>query len=443
MFEKPENWNQLSPEEKRKLRLDHWEKSEGLEFVSPRAEANYRERIHRLRMAYDLETPDRIIADLSMAAGEYALRRKGLIGRDILYNHEKLFDPIVEFNNEFQPDTAVSTFAYPGKIMDMLDLKTYVWAGQRLPDNLVIQAVEGEYMMPDEYSDFIADPTAFWVRSYLPRKFGALGAMGMMPDFPRISEIVDVLTLVIPFGMPPVQEMLKRLMDAGNEAMKLLPIMGQIGGTLAASGFPSMGFTFVKAPFDFLSDTLRSTRGILTDLYRRPDDVLAACEAYVPILVKTVTQSCDQAGAPVALFPLHKGADGFMSLKQFEKFYWPTFKAVMLGLYKEGITNYLFVEGTYDSRLETIAEMPKYSALWHFDRTDMRKVKEILGAKFTIAGNVPAALMSTGSTDELRAYCDELVELYDGAPGFILAFGCGFEMTTDEKVRAFQASVLN
>jgi hypothetical protein len=41
MFAKPENWNQLSPEEKRKLRLDHWEKSEGLEFVSPRAEANW------------------------------------------------------------------------------------------------------------------------------------------------------------------------------------------------------------------------------------------------------------------------------------------------------------------------------------------------------------------------------------------------------------------
>lgn len=442
MFPKPENWNQLSPEEKRKLRLDHWEKSEGLEFVSPGAEANFRERIHRLRMTYDLEPPDRIIADLSMGAGQYALRRKGLNGRDILYKHEKLFEPIVEFNNEFQPDTAVNAFPYPGKIMDLLDLKTYIWAGQRLPDNQLIQAVEGEYMIPEEYKDFIADPTAFWIKSYLPRMFGTLGAMGMMPDFPRISEIVDVLNLVMPFGMPPVQEMLKRLMDAGNEAMKLMPIMGKIGGTLAALGFPSMRSVFVKAPFDFLGDTLRSTRGIMTDLYRRPNDVLAACEAYVPILVKTVTQSCDQTGAPVAMFPLHKGADGFMSQTQFEKFYWPTFKAVMLGLYEEGITNYLFVEGTYDSRLETLAEMPKYSALWHFDRTDMRKAKEILSDRFIIAGNVPAALMSTGSTDELRAYCDGLVELYDGAPGFIMAFGCGFEMTTDEKVRAYQESVL-
>jgi uroporphyrinogen-III decarboxylase len=85
--------------------------------------------------------------------------------------------------------------------------------------------------------------------------------------------------------------------------------------------------------------------------------------------------------------------------------------------------------------------MPKYSAFWHFDRTDMRRVKEILSDKFTIAGNVPASLMSTGSTDDLRAYCDELVELYDGSPGYIMAFGCGFEMTTDEKLRAYRDSV--
>jgi hypothetical protein len=442
MFIKPENWDRLSPVEKRTLRLDHWEQSQGLEFVSPEAEAKYRERIHRLRLAYDLATPDRIIADMSMGAGGYALRRKGLIGRDILYNHELLFDPIVEFNNEFQPDIAVGAFPYPGKLFDMLDLKTYVWAGQRLPDHQVIQAVEGEYMMPDEYADFIADPTAFWIKTYIPRVFGALGAMSLMPDFPRISEIVDVLHLVMPFGMPPVQEMLHRLMDAGSQAMRLTSISGKIGSTLAASGFPRMSSTFVKAPFDFLGDTLRGTKGIMTDLYRRPNDVLAACEAYVPILVKTITQTCDQMGAPVAMFPLHKGADGFMSPDQFRRFYWPTFKAVMLGLFEEGITNYLFVEGSYDSRLEIIAEMPKYSALWHFDRTDMRRVKEILADRFTIAGNVPASLMSTGTTDNLRAYCDELVELYDGAPGYIMAFGCSFEATTDEKLRAYQDSVI-
>ena len=78
-----------------------------------------------------------------------------------------------------------------------------------------------------------------------------------------------------------------------------------------------------------------------------------------------------------------------MSQAQFEKFYWPTFKAVMMAFYEEGLTNSLFVEGSYDSRLETIAEMPEKSCHWLFDQTDMRKVKETLSDKFSVAGNVP------------------------------------------------------
>jgi len=161
----------------------------------------------------------------------------------------------------------------------------------------------------------------------------------------------------------------------------------------------------------------------------------------VPVIVNPVIQNCDRMGWPGVMFPLHKGADGFMSQQQFDRFYWPTFKAVMMAFYEEGLTNALFVEGTYDSRLETIAEMPEKSCYWFFDRTDMRRVKEVLGGKFTIGGNVPASLMSTGSTEELRAYCDRLVELFADTPGYIMTFGCGFEMTTDEKVRAYRDSV--
>ena len=40
MFVKPDNWNELSPLEKRKLRLDHWQNAP-VEFISPEAEANY------------------------------------------------------------------------------------------------------------------------------------------------------------------------------------------------------------------------------------------------------------------------------------------------------------------------------------------------------------------------------------------------------------------
>jgi hypothetical protein len=440
VFSRPENWNELSPLDRRKLRLDHWQ-SAPVEFVSPKAEVIYKERIARLRKVYDLEYPDRIVADISMGAGEFALRRRGITGKDILYNHKKLREPLLEFHREFQPDTSVSVLPYPGKIMDMLDYKTYIWGGQKLPESTVIQAVEGEYMMGDEYDEFIADPTAFWLKTYLPRVLGELGPMALLPDFPRISEIVDIIDLVLPFGAVPFQAMLKKLMEAGVELMKLMSVVGETSTMIAAEGFPHMGSNIVKTPFDYLGDTLRGTKGILMDIYRRPKKLLAACERYVPILVQSIVKACDRNAAPCAMYVLHKGADSFMSQEQFEKFYWPSWKEVLLGLYQEGITSYLFIEGSYNKRLENLAEMPEKSLLCHFDQTDMRQVKDILSDRFPIAGNVPASLMSTGTPDEVRAYCENLVELYTDVPGYILAFGCGFEMTTAEKIHAFQDSV--
>jgi uroporphyrinogen-III decarboxylase len=441
MFIKPENWNALSPLERRKLRLDHWQNAP-VEFISPEAEANYRERITRARKAYDIEPADRIIADLGMGVREYALRRKGLDGKDIMYYPEKLHDPIMEFHNEFQPDLAVSPWAYTGPVMDMLGLETYIWGGQKLPDDLTVQFVEREYMTGDEYKEFIADPSGFFLRKYIPRMFSNLGGLATLPNFPQITEIVDAVTLAEPFGKPPLQEALNTLMEAGNAVVARQTIASKTRAMVAASGFPSgPGGAFCKAPFDFLADSLRGTKGILTDLYRRPDEVIAACEAYVPVIVNSVIQNCNMMGWSGVLFPLHKGADGFMSQQQFERFYWPTFKAVMMAFYEEGLTNALFVEGTYDSRLETIAEMPEKSCYWFFDQTDMRRVKEILGGRFTIGGNVPASLMVRGSTEDLRAYCDDLVDLFEDTPGYIMTFGCGFETTTDEKVRAFRDSV--
>jgi hypothetical protein len=440
MFTRPDNWNQLSPLERRKERLDQWQNAP-VQFASPEAEAEYKERIQRLRQIYDMQPHDRPLADPFMGANEYVVRRKGLLGKDVVYNHDKLREPLLDFHREFQPDVSVGVLPYPGKSWDLLDFKLYVWGGQKLPEYFAIQAVEGERMTGDEYKDFITDPTAFWLKQYLPRAYGALAPLAMLADFPRISESIDTIDLLVPFGLPPFQEMLHKMMEAGNELMKVLGSVGQTMGTITAEGFPGMGLNIVKTPFDYLGDTLRGTKGILMDMYRRPNDLLAACEAYVPVLIKSIVGVSDRTNAPAALYVLHKGADTFMSHAQFEKFYWPSWKQVMLALYQEGITSYLFIEGSYNQRLEYLAEMPEKSLVCHFDKTDMRRVKEVLSDKFIIAGNVPASLMSAGTTDEVRAYCADLVELFADAPAYIMAHGCYFENTTDDKLRAFVESV--
>ena len=439
MFIRPDNWNKLSPLERRKARLDSWQ-NVPVVFDSPAAEANYKERITRLRKAYDMEHPDRIIADIGFGA-EAILRNKGITGKDMVYNHEKLRGPLLEIHQEFQPDASVGMLPYPGKVMDMLGYNTYIWGGQKLPDSMVIQAVEGEYMLASEYKEFAADPTNFWLKKYLPRVMPTLAPLAMLTELPRVSENVDIIDLMVPFGLPPFQAMLRTMMEAGDELMKTLAVVGQTAGMIAGAGFPGMGLNIVKTPFDYLGDTLRGTKGILMDMYRHPSDLLAATEAYVPVLINAIVNASDRGNAPAAMYVLHKGADTFMSQAQFEKFYWPTWKQVMMALYEEGIICQLFIEGSYNHRLENLAQMPDKSLVCHFDRTDMVRVKEVLSDKFTIAGNVPASMMSTGTTDEVRAYCDNLVELFQDAPGYIMAFGCSFETTTSEKLRAFQNSV--
>ena len=44
MFVRPENWNELSPLERRKARLDAWQFAP-VAFASPEAEARYKEKI--------------------------------------------------------------------------------------------------------------------------------------------------------------------------------------------------------------------------------------------------------------------------------------------------------------------------------------------------------------------------------------------------------------
>jgi uroporphyrinogen-III decarboxylase len=133
--------------------------------------------------------------------------------------------------------------------------------------------------------------------------------------------------------------------------------------------------------------------------------------------------------------PLHKGADGFMSDSQFKKFYWPTLKKVILGLIDQGTVPFLFAEGGYESRLEVISELPAGKTVWHFDFTDMARAKKILGKTACLVGNVPASLLNTGTVDEVKTYCKNLIDAAGKDGGFILASGGVIDKARPENIR--------
>ena len=139
--------------------------------------------------------------------------------------------------------------------------------------------------------------------------------------------------------------------------------------------------------------------------------------------------------------PLHRGAEGFMSREQFERFYWPGLKQVIQGNADLGYISMPFFEGKCDSRLEYLLELPKGKVVCHFERTDMARAKAILGGHFCIMGNVPASLLQVGSPSEVEDCCRNLIRVCGKGGGFILAPGGPIDEAKPENIRVMVESV--
>lgn len=436
----PEDWTRRTPEQKREYRLNRFLNPTDIEFVGPEAADAYRVRARRMVDVFNVEEPDRV--PISLPVGNLPYIMHGINMHTVMYDIEKGIQACKDFNEKYSEelDHFAVPFAAPGKAMEILGYKLYVWPGHGLsPDAPGYQFVEGEYMTVEEYDDLIRDPSDFWLRTYLPRIFGAFEGFRMLAPLPDIIEIPTAQ--LMPLAFPEVQESLQRMIDAGKDLQKRMQTAARFMGAGPANGFPSTMGIINVAPFDAIGDTLRGTRGIMMDMFRHPDKLMKALDVMTDLTIHSILNAPNISKMLTILFPLHKGADGWMSPKQFETFYWPSMKKVMDALIEEGLICMLFAEGSYNTRLEMVDDFPKGSVVWWFDQTDMAKAKQILGNKFCIQGNVPSSLLVTGSPSEVKNRCRGLIESCGKGGGYILSAGCVAENPRLENLKAMISAV--
>jgi len=423
----------LTPMEKLVKRYEWWLLAD-IDFSNPEARKNYRERAQRFVHAYSVETPDRVPVVLPVDAWPAYIAGADLV--TVINDYDKARQAWREFYDKFDMDIAVSPgMALPAKVYSLMDYKLYSWPGHGLPPNASsIQFVEGEYMKEDEYNLLIHDPSDFWMRTYIPRVLGAFESWKFLNPFTSIIEMPAAWFM--PYTRPDLQAAAQRLIDIGRELTLWSKMTGEFDRWAQESGYPLRKMAFCKAPFDTIGDTLRGTKGIIMDMFRRPEQLLEAIDVVSDFTIRQTIAGANASRAHTARYPLHKGADGFMSPKQFEKFYWPSLKKVVDALAKEGIRSELFAEGTYDSRLESVNEFPKGRVGWHFDKTDMAKAKRILGETCCISGNVPSSLMVTGGPKEVKDYCRKLIEICAPGGGFILTGGASVSQGNPDNLHA-------
>jgi uroporphyrinogen-III decarboxylase len=394
----------------------------------------YKERVNRLKYAIKLEkVPDRVPILLNVTF--FPTYYYNISPKLAMYNYEILYQSWKKFLLEFEPDSAPGPHIGSGKFFEILGSQNYAWPGHGVGEEYSFQFIEAEYMKENEYDIFIKDTSDFIVRNYLPRIFKKLKGLKYLIS---INEMLSGhVSNFIQFSKPEIREGLNFLLDAGNEAAKWGEATKTFKKEIMAAGFPIFGGAVALAPFDIIGNYLRGTRGIMIDIYRQPKKLLEALEIATSISIKMgLSNLRSRSNNPVVYMPLHKGGDDFLSKKQYETFYWPYLKEVILTLIKNGYFVYLFAEGSYNSRLKFIRELPVGKTMWRFDQTDMGNAKKELKDIACIAGNLPISLLITGSTEDVKEYVKNMIKLVSKDGGYIMCNGAGIDKAKPENIKA-------
>lgn len=189
-------------------------------------------------------------------------------------------------------------------------------------------------------------------------------------------------------------------------------------------GVPYLVGGVTQHPFEYLA-LARTLNEFFIDLYRRPDVVLEAMEAMLPDVIASAKKGAASLGIPRVFIGGTRGANTFISEKQFDKFYFPILKRYVAALVEEDIMVMLHYDADWTAFLPKFLELPKGKFFMHFDSvTDIFKAKDILGGHCCLMGDVPATLLKLGTPQDTEEYCKKLIDYVGKDGGFILAPGC-------------------
>ena len=176
----------------------------------------------------------------------------------------------------------------------------------------------------------------------------------------------------------------------------------------------------LRAPLDILADKLRGYLGLLEDLRTQPQKVLAACEALMPHLTHFALATADPGRNVPVGFWMHRGCVPFISPRQFEQVFWPTLKPIVQELWAHGHQTLFYAEGNWDHHLQSFAELPERSIVFHLDQTNIARAHEVLGGRFCLSGGVPNVLLGHGTPDEVRQCCRHILQTVARDGGYIM-----------------------
>lgn len=344
----------------------------------------YEERLSRIKTACNLQEPDQVpfISMIQTWAVAYANGNT----QDCIYDKNKELEIFGKYLKDFYFD---GTFLFgvnrPIQLYELLGNSMF-FVGK---DGITLQHKDNCILEDDEIEVYIQDPYKFLRNVGLPRRYPKL-----CEDYPKNLQALGGV----------LQEMLKFKAHTDQLPERLAKELEM----------PLIAPTLAEPALDRYIGYRSFSKGMV-DLRRRPDTVLSALEATYPIV----------APAPIPLpeFPyifVPVVTTNYMSRKQFDKFFWPTCKKMLLEYINLGAKVVVAFEGKADHVYDCFLELPKGSVIALIEDSDIIQAKKDIGHHVTISGGLPIHLLKNGTKEECINHVKHVIQECAPGGGFML-----------------------
>ncbi|MCF0142985.1 MAG: hypothetical protein HUJ75_06375, partial [Parasporobacterium sp.] len=243
------------------------------------------------------------------------------------------------------------------------------------------------------------------------------------------------------FGNPETIAALKALVQTGEEVGEFMGKAMPLVMSVIEAGYPIYGMTPACVPFDDFADNIRGLMELCMDLVTDPESVEEALNRWAEVSIPAAIATAKMSHSEDLFMPLHCGVDNFMSLENYEKYYWPTMKKMILAAIDADLTPIVFCEGRYDTRLECITDVPKGKVLYTFEHVDWKEVKRIVGPYACIGGGVDTHVLMNGTPADVEREVREKMDILAPGGGFISMNTIALDYVSPENMHAWRDTV--
>lgn len=252
----------------------------------------------------------------------------------------------------------------------------------------VMQHPEVTVMEAEDYEAFIEDPMKCITNTILPRLHTNLAGGGM--------QAATAIARAMTFDQTKKYDYFTKLYELSYE--KAIPLY--------------YGIMFY-APFDMLADLLRGIRQISIDVRKRGDLVEKACEKLADLMIDYIKTSfpVPEGGFPLVCSWVH--LPPMINPKQFDRFFWPTFKYVCDELAAAGYYLYLHFQGDYmDGKyFDYYSTLPSNHCMIAVEQQDFRQTLDTIGKDHLVSCSYPIRQFASHTTEECVALAKELLDI--------------------------------